>query len=406
MNELASAPLKLLGSSDRRIPGAFRFVDAVSGLPVSGRAKIEAIGAGIINAAGETPVVMRPDEVTVIRNNSGVQVLTRAPLFEAYCGEFEHPAVATALQNGLLRLHLRVTFGNGNYLPQEFDIDLPRSLTSDATALHTSDDVSTLVISEAPFALPVTAGSFTVNGHAIVLHTDDTLAEVFSAIATGTGSAVTAAYSSASDQIVLTGTAAITLGAGGDDCNFLVAARLAANGRKIVRSHGRIAGSVFHPLEVPVFRSPSSPAESGWAVIHASVVQTGTGTPLPGVLVRAFKSPRAAGDLPIGSGMSEWREAANIGKTGELLLPVAGISRFWPGAGATVIESEQTVEFETIRDPTFTGDTGSMPNCTALLNSSSADCVTAPDVTPPVPAPASTVTIRSGGEYVITLTMP
>jgi hypothetical protein len=400
---LSAAPMHTLESVDRRVLAALRFVDAISGLPVGAPVGVEARGATAIRPSGTTVLSLVPDQVRLVRNRSGLMVITRAPWFDDYENEFVEPEPPGTLQNGIMRLRLAVTANDTGYLPQEFDIDLPRALsTTAATALHASGDVSGLVLSDAPFCVPIMGGQFTVNGQGVAIHSDDTLEEVFATITAATAGAVTGAYDATADQIVVTGTAPITLGSAADTSNFLVAARLATNGRSVVRSHGRVAGSIFVPMDVPLFRSPSAGAESGWVILRARMARTGTGQPLPGALVRVFRSPRAGADRPIGLGLSDWRGTA----TGEALVTIAGIRRHWPGAGDAVVETEQPIEFETVRDPLFTGAKNQLPHATALMSVGKAGMMVAPSVVPAVPAPAAIMNVRSGGEYVVTLTMP
>ncbi|MCX6925082.1 MAG: flagellar filament capping protein FliD, partial [Verrucomicrobia bacterium] len=93
-----------------------------------------------------------------------------------------------------------------------------------------SADTSGLTLSTAPFAQPVTAGTFTVNGKQITIGATDTLKSVFDQISSVTNGAVTAGYSSTSDKITLSSGSAITLGSGADTSNFLQAAKLSNSG--------------------------------------------------------------------------------------------------------------------------------------------------------------------------------
>ncbi len=97
-------------------------------------------------------------------------------------------------------------------------------------ALNSTDDVSSLVLSDAAFAAPVTAGDFTVNGKTVTIATSDTLQSVFDKISTATSGAVTASYDAGADKITLSSSSAIVLGSATDNSNFLQAAKLANNG--------------------------------------------------------------------------------------------------------------------------------------------------------------------------------
>ncbi len=116
--------------------------------------------------------------------------------------------------------------------------------TTGVTApLSPTDDVSNLDVTTAPFATPVTAGTFTVNGQQITISADETLGSVFTAINNATGGAVTASYSSASDEITLSSSSTIVLGSATDTSNFLQAAQLGNNGTGTVTSATKL-GSV------------------------------------------------------------------------------------------------------------------------------------------------------------------
>jgi hypothetical protein len=135
--------------------------------------------------------------------------------------------------------------------------------------------------------------------------------------------------------------------------------------------------------------------------------------PLPGVLVRVFRSPRAAPDRPIGVGMTEWRGAVR----GEALVPVAGVQRFRPGSGSTPIETQQPIELEATRETGFTGSDGSLPDVARLASGgtgvvrhvdrgagSQLAVVVRPDERPA--EPDSPIHLRAGREYVVHVTMP
>lgn len=105
-------------------------------------------------------------------------------------------------------------------------------------ALNATSDVSALVLSNAAFAVPVTAGTFTVNGKQITVATTDTLQAVFTAISTATSGAVTGSYDPGTDKITLASAAPVTLGSAVDTSNFLTAAKLHNNGTgSIASSH-------------------------------------------------------------------------------------------------------------------------------------------------------------------------
>lgn len=97
--------------------------------------------------------------------------------------------------------------------------------------LHTSDDVSGLTLASLPIATAVTAGTFSVNGQKVTVALTDSLDDVFDAISTATGGAVTASYDHTTDKITLNGGGSeVFLGAANDTSNFLSAMRLTNRG--------------------------------------------------------------------------------------------------------------------------------------------------------------------------------
>src|SRR5687768_14276805 len=109
--------------------------------------------------------------------------------------------------------------------------------------ISATNDVSAVVLSSAGFATSVTAGTFTVNGEQITIEATDTLQDVFTAIETATGGAVTASYDPARDAIALSSTGEIVLGSATDSSNFLRIAKLYNNGTNAITSSASL-GSV------------------------------------------------------------------------------------------------------------------------------------------------------------------
>ena len=168
-------------------------------------------------------------------------------------------------------------------------------------------------------------------------------------------------------------------------------------------------GAVFNPVRVGLFRAPNASVLDGWAVLRVRVTAAGApATRLPGVLIRVFRAPRAVDDPPIGVGMTDWR--GNI--IGEALVPVADIQRFRPGAGASVIETDQAIEIEATRHSGFTGGTSALPLASALIAGSGAGLIRPPDLPPGsslqvlLPAAPPPFRVQAGREYVVHLAMP
>ena len=107
--------------------------------------------------------------------------------------------------------------------------------------LSSTDDVTGVTVATAATAVPITAGSFTVDGQQIPVTTTESLQDVFTAISTATGGTVTAGYDSGTDKVTLTSTAGtLVLGAANDTSNFLQALQLGGNGLASSTSAGRL----------------------------------------------------------------------------------------------------------------------------------------------------------------------
>jgi hypothetical protein len=164
------------------------------------------------------------------------------------------------------------------------------------------------------------------------------------------------------------------------------------------------ADSVFEPLRVEMLRAPSAPVQDGWATLRVRVTQTGVTpqNPLPGVLIRVFRSPRAPADRPIGMGMTDWRGLAR----GEALVPVTDILRFRPGSAQNVIETDQTIALELTRDTRFTGAPDQLPDVPLLVAGAGTGILRPPAAQIQIVRPAAPIRVQPGREYVVELTMP
>jgi flagellar hook-associated protein 2 len=111
-----------------------------------------------------------------------------------------------------------------------------QGVTNIGASLNATNDVSGLVLSNAAFNTPITAGSFTVNGKQIQVTTTENLQQVFADLSTATGGAVTGSYDAASDKISFSSAGEIVLGSATDSSNFLQAAKLNNNGTGAVTS--------------------------------------------------------------------------------------------------------------------------------------------------------------------------
>lgn len=160
--------------------------------------------------------------------------------------------------------------------------------------------------------------------------------------------------------------------------------------------------NVFEPVLVQLFRAPGAAVLGGWSVLRVRVTQENSEAPLPGVLVRVFRSPRDVNDPAIGQGMTEWRGDLR----GEALVAVADLPRFRPGDGEDVFETTQAVHLEATRDPNFTGAPGQFPD----IPGTAPGAITRrsdPPAPPPLGVdPAVPLDLSAGEEMTVQLTMP
>jgi len=119
-------PRRILEAVDRRVLGALQLVDAVTRLPVVAATRLEVRGA--TRGGAPVDVALGENAVRILQNRRGVAVILRAPFFDSYAATFENPAT----QPDPLRLRIAVIDAGPSYLPQEFDVDLPRALDPDA----------------------------------------------------------------------------------------------------------------------------------------------------------------------------------------------------------------------------------------------------------------------------------
>lgn len=124
--------------------------------------------------------------------------------------------------------------------------------------LSGSSDVSHLTLATLATATPIKAGTFTVDGQQINVALTDSLQEVFDAIATATGGAVTASYDPAADRISLSKqSGTLILGAANDTSNFLSVMKLSNTGTSAAVSGASLgAVSASAPLASANLRRP------------------------------------------------------------------------------------------------------------------------------------------------------
>ena len=162
--------------------------------------------------------------------------------------------------------------------------------------------------------------------------------------------------------------------------------------------------TAFAPAVITLARGPGAPVQHGWAVLRVRVVEAGSdsGNGQPGVLLRAFRSPRAPTDEPIGLGLTEWRGRLR----GEALVPLTALERFRPGAGEEVIESGQAIVLEAARLTAFTGAAGTFPDPDAIREAIPPDLAADPPAGLRLLRPVETITVHAGAEFPVELAMP
>ena len=109
--------------------------------------------------------------------------------------------------------------------------------------LAPTNDVSGLTVANLPLGTGISAGTFTVNGAKVTVALSDSLQDVFDAIGTATGGAVTAGYDAGTDKITLTGSAPVVLGAANDTSNFVRALKLGNNGTNTTTSTEKLGAA-------------------------------------------------------------------------------------------------------------------------------------------------------------------
>ena len=95
-------------------------------------------------------------------------------------------------------------------------------------------------LSASGLAIPVTAGTVTVQGKQVTVSTSDSLTTTLAAIKTAVGGSFD--YSISGDKVTLTDSSAVVLGSATDTSNFLQALRLSANGTTSITSSAKLGG--------------------------------------------------------------------------------------------------------------------------------------------------------------------
>jgi flagellar hook-associated protein 2 len=170
-------------------------------------------------------------QLGVLRNR--VTALKESALFASRTTATSDATVASATASGEVPL--------GSYvfaITQLAAAAIKEGTANVGSPLSATNDVSGVVLGNAAFATPVTAGTFTINGKQVTIATTDTLQAVFDKIGSATGGDVTASYDATSDKITLSSASSneIILGSATDTSNFLTVAKLSNNGTGSIAS--------------------------------------------------------------------------------------------------------------------------------------------------------------------------
>jgi flagellar hook-associated protein 2 len=225
-----------------------------SGLALSGLAS-GINWTNIINdmvAAESAPITTMQSQQTIINNkNSAYQTigtdlanlqndittLSSASFFQSATASSSDSTVATATaQSG-------TPFGTYTFSVSQMAAAAAQNGSAiSAQPISSSSNVSNVDLNSTAFATPITAGTFTVDGHTITVAATDSLQSVFDQINTATSGAVTASYDPSSDKITLASSSPVSLGSSADTSNFLQATQLFNNGTGAVTSLNVLAG--------------------------------------------------------------------------------------------------------------------------------------------------------------------
>ncbi|MGE0348861.1 hypothetical protein [Hydrogenophaga sp.] len=104
-------------------------------------------------------------------------------------------------------------------------------------------------------------------------------------------------------------------------------------------ANAALPGSLFRPLQVPMYPSSIGRLGANWAALSLSLREAGSGEALGGVLLRVVSDGQV-----LARGLSDWR--------GEALVPVAGIPvTTWSAGPGDVIVTQIEATVEAIADP-------------------------------------------------------
>ncbi len=193
--------------------------------------------------------------------NNDITTLSKPAFFGSRTTSLSNSGVATATAA------TGTSLGNYTFKVTQLATNAVQVGSTASGQLSSTDNVSSLVLSGAGFANPVTAGTFTVDGKTITISTSDTLQSVFDQISTATGGAVTGSYSATginADKITLSSSSPITLGSDTDTSNFLQSAELYNNGTSTVTSAAALGGvNLSTTLDYANLATPVSDGGSG-----------------------------------------------------------------------------------------------------------------------------------------------
>jgi flagellar hook-associated protein 2 len=233
-----------------------------------------------------------------------------------------------------------------------------------SSPLSGSSDVDGLTLASMPTALPITAGTFTVNGQPITVTTSESLADVFSAISAACPG-VTASYDPTGDKVTLSSGSPIELGAANDSSNFLQALKLTGNDADTITSTSSLGtmqlNNMISSADLKTPLSGQDGSGNGSITINGVAIDYNVDTDSMGTLLarinnssagvtatydanddRVVLTNNSTGDIGITVGDTEGNLAAALGLTGGSL--VAGVNaQFSVNGGPTQTSQSNTL---------------------------------------------------------------
>jgi flagellar hook-associated protein 2 len=166
-----------------------------------------------------------------------------------------------------------------------------------SSGLSSTSNVSSLTLASLPTAEAVTAGTFTVNGKQITVTTSESLQDVFDAISTATSNAVTGSYNPSTDEVSLSSSSPIVLGAANDTSNLLQALKLTGNDATVITSTSSLGtlqlNNMISSADLKTALTGQDSSGNGTFEINGVTIDYNTGTDSMGTLLARINNSSA-----------------------------------------------------------------------------------------------------------------